>query len=312
MAVPRGTTTAGAVDPITGGGVTQELMITGKVERVVIVVMDGLRPDAITHFGLENTLRLARNGASTFAARTVAPSVTAAAMGSLLTGAAPSRHGLESDRFGIPRPRGELHPLPAELEAAGMPCSAFIGHVPWLMRPLAMRIARRLGFSTARFRGRSALEVLAAARPTITSQSSGMILMHWGDADRAGHEHGWMSERYGEAAQVLDAALGLLMRLVDLNDRRTVLIALADHGGGGRQRRHHDSDHPADRTIPIIFAGGAVRPATLGDGLSLLDVPATTLAMLGVPLPESFGGRSLVRVAPRHGPVPETPALAAA
>lgn len=189
-------------------------------------------PDAITRFGLQNILRLARNGASTFDARTVSPSVTAAAMGSLLTGAAPSHHGLESERFHIPRAKGALHPVAHELARCGMPSSGFMAHVPWLIRPLARRIARTLGLTTVRFRGNNATQVLEAARTQLRIQDTGLILLHWADADRAGHEHGWMSDAYGQAAVAMDRALGQLMRVVDLSDRSTVMIALADHGGG--------------------------------------------------------------------------------
>ncbi len=119
-----------------------------------------------------------------------------------------------------------------------------------------------------------------------------------------------MSARYADAAATLDAALGQLMRMIDLCDPRTALVVLADHGGGGRQLRHHDSDHPLDRTIPVILAGGAIRPAQLGTEVSLLDVPATILAMLGIPQPASYGGRALVAVRPRG--TPDIPALIAA
>ena len=277
-----------------GGSVTEQLIISSGVRRVIVVVLDGLRPDAITRFGLQNVLRLARNGASTFDARTVSPSVTAAAMGSLLTGAAPSHHGLESERFHIPRAKGALHPVAHELARCGMPSSGFMAHVPWLIRPLARRIARTLGLTTVRFRGNNATQVLEAARTQLRIQDTGLILLHWADADRAGHEHGWMSDAYGQAAVAMDRALGQLMRVVDLSDRSTVMIALADHGGGGRALRHHNSDHPADRTIPVIFAGGGVRPGTLPAGISLLDVPATILTLLGIPRPASYAGQSLV------------------
>lgn len=273
---------------------TEQLIISSGVRRVIVVVLDGLRPDAITRFGLQNILRLARNGASTFDARTVSPSVTAAAMGSLLTGAAPSHHGLESERFHIPRAKGALHPVAHELARCGMPSSGFMAHVPWLIRPLARRIARTLGLTTVRFRGNNATQVLEAARTQLRIQDTGLILLHWADADRAGHEHGWMSDAYGQAAVAMDRALGQLMRVVDLSDRSTVMIALADHGGGGRALRHHNSDHPADRTIPVIFAGGGVRPGTLPAGISLLDVPATILTLLGIPRPASYAGQSLV------------------
>jgi bisphosphoglycerate-independent phosphoglycerate mutase (AlkP superfamily) len=162
-----------------------------------------------------------------------------------------------------------------------------------MMRPIAGRMARSLGFGTFRFRGSGAVEVVATARPQLASQTRGLIVFHWPDADRAGHEHGWMSPQYGEAAVALDTALGQLMRAVDLTDPSTMLVALADHGGGGRQLRHHDSDHPLDRTIPIIFAGGAVRPGALNPQRRLIDVPATVLSVLGLPVPESYGGVSM-------------------
>jgi arylsulfatase A-like enzyme len=283
----------------------RDLVVTGQVRRVILVVLDGLRPDAITRFGLANVLRLARNGASTFEGVTVDPSVTAAAMASLLTGADPARHGLRSDRIHLPTPTGAVHPVPHELARHGMPSAGFLAHVPWLMRPLAGSLARRLGFATFRFRGGGAHDVLRTARRQLRTQRNGLIVLHWPDADRAGHAHGWMSPEYGAAARALDTALGMLVRLVDLADPRSLLVALADHGGGGRALRRHDSDHPADRTIPLVFAGGGVRPATLRPGTRLLDVPATILAVLGVPTPESYAGASLTTARRALAPAPE-------
>src|SRR5262249_39920038 len=138
------------------------------------------------------------------------------------TGADPSRHGLNCDRFHIPKPTGPVHPMPRELARHGLPSAGFLAHVPWMMRPIAGRMARVLGFGTFRFRGSGAVEVLATARQQLASQSRGLIVFHWPDADRAGHEHGWMSPQYAEAAVALDTALGLLMRAIDLTDPSTM------------------------------------------------------------------------------------------
>lgn len=263
------------------------------VRRVVLVVLDGLRPDAVHRFDLLHLARLARQGAATWNARTVSPSVTACAMASLLTGASPDRHGLQSDRFHLPRPRGPVHPLAKELSVQAMPTSAFLGQVPFLMNGLAQKIAGVLGIGEARFTGRGAIEIVAAAKRQIETQRRGLIVMHWPDADREGHAHGWMSPEYGIAARRMDTALANLMQLVDLHDPSTLVIALADHGGGGRTLKHHDSDHPLDRTIPVVLAGGAVLSGDLGDGVTLLDVPATVLWALGIARPESYEGRPL-------------------
>jgi hypothetical protein len=262
------------------------------VRRVVLVVLDGLRADAIAALGLRHWQQLASEGASSVAATTVAPSVTAAAMGSLLTGAPPQAHGLR-DRFFLPGRARSLHPLPRQLAAAGLTTSGFIRALPLLFRGVARRIAQFLGFDVACFSGRGAREILFAAWDCLASQESGLILLHWPDADVAGHRHGWMSPQYAQAAREMDQSLGLLASMADLDgDPGTLLIALADHGGGGVDPRDHESDHPLDRAIPLLLAGGAVANGEL-DEPTLLDVPATVLWALGIPLPESYAGRPL-------------------
>ena len=266
----------------------------GEISRVILVVLDGLRADAIDTFGMTHLESLIRAGSYTVAAETVAPSVTAAAMTSLLTGVPPSVHGVRSDRFHIPSRSGPVDPVPATLAAAGIPTFAFIRQLPRWAVPLAQRTARRLAVAECVFQGTSAAEIVVGAQQALRAESRGLFVMHWPDADEAGHSHGWMSAAYGAAARRLDAALGLLAGWTDvLADPGTLLIALADHGGGGVLSNNHDSDHPHDRTIPIVVAGGRVNPGPIQGPVSLLDVPATILAAMGVAVPASYTGRPL-------------------
>jgi predicted AlkP superfamily pyrophosphatase or phosphodiesterase len=265
------------------------------IHRVVLVVLDGLRPDAIDAFGLSALSTLAARGASTLTARTVTPSVTAAAMASLFTGVAPRHHGVVSDRFHIPRRRASIDPVPRLLSAAGYPCTAFIGAVPRLYAGLVRRIAQQIGIDGVRCLGATGREILATARATLVAQRRGLIVMHWPDVDRAGHDAGWMTPAYGEAARALDLALGELAAMLAREEHRgTLLVVLADHGGGGVIPTDHDSTHPADQTIPIILSGTDVAPGALGHRVTLLDVPATVLWALRLPRPAGYGGRPLV------------------
>lgn len=268
-------------------------MRSTPIRRVILLVLDGLRPDAIPRFGLHHTAALARRGASTMLARTVTPSVTACAMASLITGAAPERHGLQDTRFRIPMPKGTLHPLPRLLAEHALPSSAFLARVPRLLNGIAQRIATYAGVSQTRFSGITAGDILTAATATLEAQRRGLILLHWPDGDRAGHKYGWMSEGYADAVRDMDREVGRLVQTVGLDDPETLLVALADHGGGGAVIDHHDSMHPLDQTIPIILAGGAVRRGELTSGASLLDVPATIAWALGIPIPPSYAGKPL-------------------
>jgi predicted AlkP superfamily pyrophosphatase or phosphodiesterase len=236
---------------------------------------------------------LMARGASTKCATTVAPSVTTAAMTSLVTGVGPATHGIASDRLFIPKPRPGLIALPDVLAQNGYPSSAFMAEVPAVFRGIAARIGRRLGLSGLHLMGTCAAGVLSAARSTLRTQRRGLIVLHWPDADRAGHAHGWMSPEYGYGCRQLDASLGELM--AQCNEPGTLLIALADHGGGGKRPNDHESDHPLDRTIPIGFAGAAVAQRELGP-VTLIDVPATIVYALGLSIPASFEGDALREV----------------
>ena len=263
--------------------------------RVVLVVLDGLRPDAIDAYGLTHLLALQQRGAWTHGARTVNPSVTAAAMGSLLTGVHPSNHGLTDDRFHIPRSNAAVSPLPATLRDAGLVTSAFLAQPPMLFRRLSRALAERLGVERPVFRGQRAAEIAGEAVATIETQRSGLVLVHLPDADRAGHAHGWMSPEYGVASRDLDDAIGALSRAsIGEQGTETLLIVCADHGGGGVVWNDHESTHPLDCTIPIILAGAGVGGDAPLASASILDVPATVLAALGVALPTSYVGRSLL------------------
>ena len=144
------------------------------------------------------------------------------------------------------------------------------------------------------FAGHRACDSLAAARPTLAAQRRGLILLHWPDADDAGHRHGWMSPSYAAGAHALDAALGDLLCALALDeDPTTLLIVTADHGGGGHAARNHESGHPADYTIPVFLAGAGIAAGPLPGPVSLLDIPPTVLWALGAPIPATYVGRPL-------------------
>ena len=277
---------------------------TTEVRRAVVVILDGLRPDAIDAFDLVNIRQLMQIGASTLCAKTVRPSLTWPALASLLTGVDPSVHGILSDTLQIPRPRTPLRPLPELLLQAGFPSSAFLAELPALYKVFGGRIAERLGFHHTRFAGSTAREILFGARKTLSEQRRGLIFMHWADADRVGHVHGWMSPKYGEALCRLDSALGMLAASLEIEtDPHTLLIALADHGGGGATMTDHAEDHALNTTIPMIIAGGCIEPGLIGDA-TLLDVPATVAWALGIAPDQSYAGRPLVEafVLPSEAP----------
>jgi predicted AlkP superfamily pyrophosphatase or phosphodiesterase len=263
------------------------------ITRVILVVLDGLRPDAIAALPLPAVGAVAAAGAHTLAATTVEPSLTAAALTSLMTGVSPAIHGIRSERALIPRPGQRLTLLPQLLQDHGYRTYGFMAALPPGFRTIGTRMAARMSAAVT-FAGRDAAGILDHALPTIDRIQRGMMFLHWPDADLAGHAHGWMSDEYTAAAQRIDHAFE---RLIDasgaLHDPGTVVIALADHGGGGTASHDHHSSHPLDLTIPIVIAGGQVSRTVLPPGASLLDVTATVPWCLGIAPPVGWMGRPL-------------------
>jgi arylsulfatase A-like enzyme len=280
------------------------MTVPAAIRRVIIVVLDGLRPDAIDAFGLSNIREMAATGASTMTARTVSPSCTWPAMTSLVSGVSPETHGILRDSAHVPKPKTPLAPLPRLLSRTCSPSAVFLRSLPALYRGTARLIAKRLGFAAAHFVGSTAPEVIMSASETLRTQERGLIVIHLADADQAGESHGWMTKEYGDACRRLDSAMGLLLKLTSFSsDPHTLVIALADHGGGGVTVNDHCEEHPLNWTIPLILSGGSVQRMTL-EGAHLLDVPATAAWALGVTPPDVYAGRALVEaIAAEEDPV---------
>jgi Type I phosphodiesterase / nucleotide pyrophosphatase len=258
--------------------------------RVVLLVLDGLRADLVGDLRFPHLSALMAQSAYTLDATTVLPSVTAVAMTSLLSGVGPAEHGVDSDRFRVPTPRRPLVTLAHVVSAAGLPSLGVVRQVPWLIRPLARRIVSALGLTTTHFASPNAHSLLAAALPALRTQQTGFLVLHWPDCDAIGHRTGWMSNPYLAAVARMDSALGSLRQELAASRDDTLLIALADHGGGGRVPTHHDSAHPLDCTIPIFLDGAGVTPKQLAGEYTILDVPATVLWSLGLAIPDVYAG----------------------
>jgi phosphopentomutase len=118
-----------------------------------------------------------------------------------------------------------------------------------------------------------------------------LLFVHLGDVDRAGHASGWMSPQYGQAVEVVDAALGRLLTAVEraFGTSTYTVIVTADHGGHDRD---HGSADPRDVTIPWMAWGRAVKPGHLqSTAIRTMDTAATVAWLLGLDKPENWVGQ---------------------
>ena len=259
------------------------------MRRVILILTDGLRPEAITPSRMPSLHALASEYTAATRATTIRPSRTVAALASLATGVAPETHGLIEPGLGFLRRLPTLKPLARELVRHDVPTwvvSGELSAMEWSIVRVLCTAAGTAGLATS---GRRARDVARSAL-RVAAGVTGVVFVYLNDCDLAGHAHGWMSDEYLKAAEELDRAVAMLAPL----RHDSLLVLASDHGGGGVTSTDHHEPHPLNDAIPLVLAGpGIARGLRLVEAVSLLDVPPTICRWLGVPTPDGYEGRAL-------------------
>jgi hypothetical protein len=252
------------------------------IDRVLIVSIDGLRPDLLLRAYMPRVRGLCNAGTFTFWAETSPEAYTLPCHVSMLTGAPSERHGVTWNDY-----IEESYP-----------------NVPTLFE-----VAKRAGYSTAMATGKmkfivltkpgtldhyylpteepiSDREVAAQAERLLRNHLPQVMFIHLPGVDTAGHQFGWGSTEQVAAIERADVAVGLILDvLADLGlSDATLVILTTDHGGAGKD---HEMNDPRSHFIPWIAAGPGLRKnydLTLAKHcrIRVEDTFATACAFLGL------------------------------
>ena len=269
----------GPMDPARAAAVTR---------HVIVISVDGLRPDAIEAAGAANLQRMMREGAYSLQARTIMPSRTLPSHTSMLTGVQPAVHGITwNDEQVDAQGRVRVATVFDMADSAHLQTAAFFGkakfrHLIHGDAPDEVEAPRGTEIVLAPRMTQDVLHYLQFSRPDL-------LFVHIPDPDIAGHSTGWMSGPYRWAVRRADAAVEQIRRgAVRAFGDDVVIIVTADHGGHGRD---HGTDAVEDVTIPWIVWGAGVQPGQITAPISTMDTAATTLWALGVPVPARWEGK---------------------
>lgn len=262
----------------------------GRVsDNVIIVSIDGLRPDAIATFKATTLTRLMNEGSYTLAAHTILPSKTLPSHTSMLTGEPPDRHGILWNTAFEDAPGTLAIPTVfSEARSRGYQTAAFFSKAKFshLQSPGTLDYAQSPGGWFGRW---SASRTLSDVETYLSTSKPNLLFVHLPDPDNAGHAYGWMSYDYGAAVRKADKAVGRLIVAADraYGSGQYTLIVTADHGGHGTD---HGSNDPRDVTIPWIAWGRGVIPGHLSGTVHTMDTAATALYVLGIRNPPAWAG----------------------
>lgn len=243
--------------------------------HVIVISIDGARPDAIQMIDAPHLQSLAETGAVDWESQTIHPSVTVPAHTSLLTGLNIMQHGVFHNEY-----RDEKINLPSFITIAaenGIPSAMIVGKEK--LHQLHTREDVFYEFAT---RGDGSVVGIAIERLQAGDQ---LLFVHLPNPDFFGHGHGWMTDFYLSELEITDFHVGRIIEALDeLGIRETTLIVVtSDHGGMGYG---HGSLAPEDMTIPLIFNGAGIPAGTILENTEITQVAPTILSLLGFDYPD--------------------------
>jgi predicted AlkP superfamily pyrophosphatase or phosphodiesterase len=250
--------------------------------QTVFIMLDGLRPDAISLELTPHLVRFMEKGASTLTARSVMPSITLPCHTSIFHSVPPERHGIVENVW---------HPM-------ARPVVGLVDHLRlynkrstfiynWeplrdLNRPERLYASY---FRDTEYQLSGDEFIASTAIDHFQQGGSHFTFVYFGTIDLSGHFFGWMSEQYLQQAKVVDGLMGKVLEAIGAE--RTVIIQ-SDHGG---HERTHGTEMPEDMTVFWTIGGKGIRAGhTIERGISLLDTAPTILRTLKVAIPAEWEG----------------------
>jgi len=254
---------------------------------VLLVSLDGVRPDALRQADTPTIDALRARGAWSDRARTVMPSVTLPCHTSMLRSVPPERHGVTDNVF-----HPLARPVPSLIDvahAAGRSTAFFYN---WeQLRDLAAPGSLSVSYMTCDcYSAGGDWKVAEAAAGHLRETAFDLTFVYFGWPDECAHESSWMSAPYLEAIANADCCLARVLEAHPASDRLTVLL-VSDHGG---HERTHGTERDEDMLVPWVLASPGVPCGEITAPVSLLDVPPTLATVLGLPLPPQWEGRKLL------------------
>ncbi|MBC7785165.1 MAG: alkaline phosphatase family protein [Burkholderiales bacterium] len=269
--------------------------------RVLIVSIDGLRPDCALRADMPNLRSLMKEGSFTFWATTTTVAVTLPSHTSMLTGVVVETHGIKGNDDKSAASEKVLVPTIFDLaKSAGLSTGMAAGKSKFSLYAGSVdhKWITTKSVTTDDEVATAAIELIKAYQPRV-------MLLHLPATDSIGHSLGWGGPEQIATINNADKQLGrVLETLNELNLRdQTTIIVSADHGGGGKTHGGETAAHPSNQTIPWIISGPDVRKnfdLTRVKGLQVrtYDTFATACKVLNITLPEGSDGKAILQAFP--------------
>lgn len=255
-------------------------------KKVILILIDGMRPDALQQCGNDYLNDLKKECTYTFNGRTVFPPKTLPCHLSLFYSVPPERHGTTTNHYVEPvRP---VLGLFEKLKNAGKKSALFSG---WQqMRDICRPGTLDVSLFINQLQYEHVDKILTdTAIPYIHGAKPDFVFLYLGETDdKGGHDKGWMSKTY---LKYISLAIDNVKRVVQEFGNEYTIIITADHGGHDRM---HGLDILEDMTTPLFMRGKCFIAGKELDKASILDIAPTIASIFDIPPEREWEGISLI------------------
>ena len=254
------------------------------MEKVILISIDGMRPDGLKVCGNPYVKELEKLCYYTYNARSMEPSVTFPCHFSMTHSVTPQRHGILTNTY-VPQVRPVKGIFEKVSEAGGV-CAMFYGWEP--LRDICLPYALKFATYINAYMQESGDTVLTDECEKILSERKpDFAFLYMVETDeKGGHDNGWMSEAYLKRISI---AIDNVKRMIEKFGDEYSVIVMADHGGHDRS---HGSTLPEDMTIPLFFYGKDFpKGKIIEDDISLLEIAPTIAKLLGISAEPEWEGK---------------------
>ncbi len=260
--------------------------------KLLHIVIDSCRPDALEQAKTPHLDSLWQNGAYSWRSQSVMPSISLPCHTSMFRGISPQAHGITENVY-----QPSAGSFPSVIDIAhqnGLHTAMFTS---WgELRDLAAPPSVRMHWCRNPVSEDNDTLTVQAAIPYLLEQQPDYCFLYLGDVDLIGHMYGWMSPQYIQAIELSDKLVGQVLTALDSAQIRDdyILLVQSDHGG-------HDFDHGTDSpedmtTIWFVQGTGIKRGYEIQADFDLRATAATIAHLLGLPRPPIWEGQPVDEV----------------
>nr|WP_275296721.1 alkaline phosphatase family protein [Brevibacillus choshinensis] len=260
-------------------------------KRVVVIGIDGAGaavkdPEA----NATNILNLIKEGAGTFDARAMLPTISAQNWGAILHGVTPDKHQLINDiAAATPYPENSDYPSYMKLLKQERPKLEQASFATWSSINIGI-----IEDSAGAFKQNSGSDRETSKKVVEYMKNEGKnarsIFVHLDEVDGAGHNHGYFTPEFYKQLQKEDEYVGDILKALEdeglMED--TLIILTADHGGKGTG---HGGSSLGEQRIFWAAKGATIAPGTELSGVENMDTAAVVAHALRLDLPQNWDAK---------------------